>query len=96
MATTVLSDHEYNEGSQTYIANTDASFIKRAVAYTDYLDAKVPLSDPIPMANDLGLTEALPDTAITITVVGVLFYKEVNGTYLAMKSEQALEVLHVA
>jgi len=96
MATTVLSDHSYNEGSLTYTANTDASFIKRAVAYTDYLDAKVALTEAIPMTNDLGLTEALPDTAIAITVVGVLFYKEVNGTYLTMKSEQALEVLNVA
>jgi hypothetical protein len=96
LATVVLSDHALNEGSGTYTPVTDASFLKRAVAYSDYLSATEPLEAPLPLTTDLGLAEALPDTAVSITVAGVLFYKEVNGTYLSLKSEQALQVLLAA
>ncbi len=96
LATTIVSDHEYNEGSETYVATTDPAFVKRAVSYSGYLDAKEELAAPIPLSTDLGFAEALPDTAVSITVVGVLFYKEVNGTYLSLKSEQALELILAA
>ncbi|MEZ4858415.1 MAG: hypothetical protein R2781_06350 [Flavobacteriaceae bacterium] len=96
MATVVVSDHALNEGTETYMPLTDAAFIKRSVTFTDYLEADVPLAAPIAMETDLGLAEALPDTAISITVVGVFFYKWVDREYLTMKSEQALQVLAVA
>lgn len=96
MATVVVSDHALNEGTETYTPLTDAAFIKRAVSYSDYLEADVPLAAPLSMQTDLGLTEALPDTAIAVTVVGVFFYKLVDGEYLTMKSEQALQVLLAA
>ena len=96
LATVSLSDYAYNEGTETYTAVTDPAFIKRAVAYSDYLDASTPLTAGIPLSTDLQLAEALPDTAISITVAGVLFYKQVNDTYLSLKSEQALQVVHVA
>tara|TARA_Y100000815_G_scaffold260792_1_gene272537 strand:+ start:760 stop:1560 length:801 start_codon:yes stop_codon:yes gene_type:complete len=96
LATTVLSDHMFNEGSGTYVPTTDAAFVKRDVAYSEYLEATEPLAAAIPLSTDLGLAEALPDTAISLTVVGVLFYKEVNGTYLSLKSEQALELILAA
>ena len=96
LATVVLSDYAYNEGTETYTPVTDPSFIKRSVAYTEYLDATAPLAAPVPLSTDLDLPEALPDTAVSITVAGVLFYKQVNDTYLSLKSEQALQIVHVA
>ncbi|MAP55282.1 hypothetical protein [Altibacter sp.] len=96
LATVVLSDHRHNELTETYTPRTDAAFIKRAVTYSDYLDAGVAPEAPLPLVTDLGLEAPLPDTAISITVAGVFFYKQVNGDYLTLQSEQALQVLVVA
>ncbi len=96
LATVAVSDHSLNEGSGTYTPITEAAFLKRAVTYSDYLEADTPLAAPVPLSTDLGLTAPLPDTAISITVAGVFFYKEVNGEYLTLNSEQALQVIAVA
>lgn len=96
LATVVASDHSYNEASETYTPVTDASFLKRAVTYSDYLEAGMPIEAPLPMVTDLELDGPLPDTAITVTVAGVFFYKQVNEEYLSLQSEQALQVIGLA
>jgi len=79
MATVIVSDHKFNEQANAYYAITHEDFIQKAVAFSPYLEANEAPTAPIPLQTDMGFEEPLPATASSFTVVGVLFYKQVNG-----------------
>jgi hypothetical protein len=96
MATTTLSDFVYDGTKKVYEEVEPALSGKRSVAMTDYLSTDVVLSDAVTLTTDLGLTEALPETLISITVVGVLFFLEQDGDMVPVNGAKALKIGLVA
>lgn len=96
LATAVLCDHEFDVEQDRYVPVDDSLMQLRSVVETELLEAETPVTTAIPMVTNLGLAEPLPETAISITVTGVLFYQESNGELYPLKSEQALRITNVS
>lgn len=96
MASTVLTDFEYDEETKNYEPVDPDLVLKRAVANSDLFETAVPFDQEVTLTNDLALEEALPDTAIVVTVIGALFFQEVDGQMYSLNSEQALRIAKVA
>lgn len=96
MATIVFTDFEFDEETKEYQSVDPELLLKRSVAYSDQFAADVPFGQAVLLTNDLELTDPLPETAIVVTAIGVLFFQEVGGQMYSLNSEQALRVVHVA
>ncbi len=96
LATVVLTDFQFSEEKEEYLSVDPELMLKRAVAQSDLFEAEAPFTEAITLTTDLELAEAMPETAVTVTVAGLLFFQEVDGQLYSLNSEQSLRVLKVA
>lgn len=97
LATTALSDHVYDEETRLYEPLVSEFAERRAVAMGDLVPYEEEgSSTPETLSTDLELTEPMPETVVSISVVGVLFFQESNGTMYPLHGKQSLRIEKVA
>lgn len=97
LATTLLSDHVYDEEFQAYVPVAPELNGSRQVTLGELLPADVTLTEEAVLSTDLGLTEALPDTVVSLSVIGVLFFQETaDGEFYPLQGAQSLAIATIA
>ncbi len=95
LASTVLSDYEYHPTDLKYVAVEPDLTQLQAVAESDHFPTIGTLGGDVTLTLDLGLAEALPDTAALVNVVGVQYFQEADGVMYLLESEQTLKIASV-
>ncbi|MEZ4875201.1 MAG: hypothetical protein R2793_07090 [Flavobacteriaceae bacterium] len=97
LATTLLGDHAYDPDLREYFPVEPEFAEKRAVAMGALLPYTGGTTAPETLTTDLGLGGPLPETVISISVVGVLFFQESpDGELYPLKGKQSLRIAKVA
>ncbi|HPF10052.1 MAG TPA: hypothetical protein PKW08_07160 [Flavobacteriaceae bacterium] len=95
LASTVLSDYTYDVQDGGYVPVEREVARKKAIAYSEALPIGGMLGSDLTLSTDLGLTEALPETAALVNLIGVQFFQQVDGELYLLEGAQALQVVNV-
>lgn len=95
LASTVLSDYEYDVNDQHYVALEPDLVAHSGIQFGEVLPLEGTTGGPTELTVDLGLTEALPDTAALVNLLGIQFFQEADGELYLLEGAQALKIISV-
>ena len=91
----MLSDYTYDVQDGGYVPVEREVARKKAIAYSEALPIGGMLGSDLTLSTDLGLTEALPETAALVNLIGVQFSSKWMGSCVPCGRAQALQVVNV-
>lgn len=91
LATTVLSDYDYNVGRGYEPVNSSENEVNGMA-----LSVEIPLGGLVgadtTLVVDLGIGAALPATVGVVNAIGIIFYQEINGQFYELASDNAMTI----
>jgi len=96
LATGLVSDHVFDPDVSRYEPVSPELNQRSVFAYSEPMEVAGLTTTPLSLTTDFELTEALPESVLSVSAIGVLFFQESDGDLYDLDGATALKIAMAA